>query len=160
MIKLVEIVKLADKQKWQRRFYDAYDGEMREWSDKLFGTNVKFYVAVEDGKELGFIRINDKVFNFKGFTDEEVWNLTDAYVKPAYRSKGVLREMIAQAVRDLKVKMLYIQTERFDACRAYYFGLGFTYYYTVQQGGMVWAFQGSFEKVAVASNDAHYRKSA
>ncbi len=152
MIKLVEIEKLAEKQKWQRRFYDAYDGELKEWSDMLFGANVKFYVAVEDGKELGFIRINDKAFCFKGFTDDEVWNLTDAYVKPAYRSKGVLREMIFQAVCALKVKMLFIETERFIACGAYYFGLGFTYYYTVQDGGMVWAFHSSFRTVAEASN--------
>lgn len=158
MIKLKQIEKLADKMKWQKRFRAAYEGELKEWSDAIFGANVKFYVACDGDKELGFIRINDKAFSFKPFTDDEVWNATDAYVKPPYRGKGILREMLAQAVRDLNVKMLYIKTERFIANRSYYFGLGFTYYYTVQNGGMVWAFQTSFRNVVEASNEAYYRK--
>ena len=160
MLELRQIEKLADKQKWQKRFCAAYDGELKEWSDAVFGPNVKFYVACDGDKELGFVRINDKAQYFQSFTDGEVWNLTDAYVKPLYSSKGVLREMITQAVRDLNVKMLFIATDRFIANKAYYFALGFTYHYTVQDGGMTWAFQSSFASIVKASNEDCYRRSA
>ncbi|MBN36589.1 MAG: hypothetical protein CMM46_17785 [Rhodospirillaceae bacterium] len=91
---IVEIESLAEKRKWQKRFAKAYTlGEVRI-SDQTFGDNVRFFVAVKDGNELGFIRINDKTNQFDIDDDTQVWNAADAYVKPAYRSKGVLKELL------------------------------------------------------------------
>lgn len=159
MIKLVEIVKLAEKYKWLQRFCAAYSGDLLPLNDAHFGAGAKFYVAIESDKELGFIRITNKSSFFRHCTDEDVWCISDAYVKPAYRSKGVLREMITQAVRDLNVQMLYIACDRFSANKAYYFSLYFTI--TARYGdGMMWAFQSSFGSVVAACNDAYYQKAA
>jgi GNAT superfamily N-acetyltransferase len=160
MLQLKLIEKLAEKQKWQQRFCDSYRGGLRPVTNAVFGPTVRFYVAIDDDKELGFMRINDKSAFYKDRPDMEVWSISDAYVKPKYRGNGVLREMIAQAVRDLNVRMFYIETERFKAYRAYYSTLGFTYSYTVDEGSMTWAFLGSFMQAVKASNDAYYRKVA
>ena len=157
MIELKLIEKLAEKIKWQKRFRAAYDGELQEWSMKQFGENVKFYVAKDGDKELGFIRINDKSGFFAGCSKGQVWNITDAYVKPAYRGQGVLCEMITQAINGLNVKMIYMTTATFENNKRYYFGLGFTHYYTVQNGCMTWALLSSFSKVIEAGNDHQNR---
>lgn len=148
MIQLKKLEKLADKQKWQRRFLQAYDGETVAESPSLYGENVRFFVATRDGKELGFIRINDKSAFFKGVYDGPVWNVTDGYVKPSYRSQGVLREMIAHAVSDLDVKILYIETDRFERSLPYYRSLGFSFAWTVKGGQFTWAFHDSFADIA------------
>ena len=148
MIQLVELTKLADKQKWQRRFLQAYEGETVEESAALYGKNVRFFIAVRDEKELGFIRINDKSAHFKDVYDGPVWNVTDGYVKQAYRHQGVLREMIVQAVSRLDVKMLYVETDRFERNLGYYRTLGFSLDWTVKGGQFTWAFHDSFADIA------------
>jgi len=152
MLELRKIEYQSTQKKWQRRFARNHDGKVKEWSVKLSGDNVRFYVASDDKHELGFIRMSDKSKFFAPHTDAEVWHLTEAFVKPAYRHNGVLREMIVQAVRDLDVKMIRIATECFNCYQDYYASLGFTYSYPVHNGDMTWAFIASFEAVARMQN--------
>lgn len=147
MIELKKIEHQSIKNKWQRRFARYHDGKVKEWSTKLTGQNVRFYVASDDKYELGFIRINDKSNFFARCADAEVWNLTESFVKPAYRHNGVLREMITQAVRDLNVRMISVPTDIFNSYKDYYLSLGFSCFYPVHNGDMTWAFQASFEDV-------------
>lgn len=148
-MQFIELTKLADKQKWMHRFFKAYDGETFQESDALYGANVRFIVAIRDGKELGFIRINDKSAHFKEVYDGPVWNLTDAYVKPAYCHQGVLRSMITHAIDTLNVKMLYMQTDRYASHRLYYESLGFSLHWTVKGGQMTWSFVSDFTEIAL-----------
>ena len=139
-----EITKLADKQKWMRRFFQDYKGDYKKENQQMYAETVKFVVVVFDDKELGFARINDKSSFFANQTSDPVWNLTDAYVKPAYRSQGVLRELISYLITNYNVKMLYMKTDRFQKNFFYYQTLGFAEYYTAQNDLMVWAFLKEF----------------
>lgn len=133
--------KLADKKRWMERFIRDYSGETKSNSPSLYGNNVLFLVAYEHDKELGFIRINDKSSQFSDYTDKTVWNLTDGYVKPPYRGKGVLAELIKFSIANHNVKMMYIETERYKKNQHYYNNLGFTNFYTVKAGAFCWVFQ-------------------
>ena len=148
MIELKKIEHQSIKNKWQRRFAKNHDGKVKEWSVKLSGQSVRFYVASDERYELGFIRMGDKSNFFAQHTAAEVWNLTETFVKPAYRHNGVLREMITLAVRDLNVKMISIPTDIFNSYKDFYVSLGFTCAYPVHSGDMTWAFQASFASIA------------
>ena len=57
---ITEIHKLAEKQKWMKRFLGAYSGTSRSDSGDFYGTNVRFFLATKGEKSLGFVRINNK----------------------------------------------------------------------------------------------------
>ena len=140
-MKITELHKLGEKQKWQRRFLKAYSGETVSDSSQLYGINVRFFIASDKDAEFGFVRINDKTKFFKSQIPFQVWNLTDGYVKPPYRSKGILRKLIEYVVKDCEVRMIYIQTDRFLRNYNYYQSLGFNNHYTVKNGEFTFAFQ-------------------
>jgi hypothetical protein len=143
-ISFKEIHTLSEKQKWMRRFFNSYSGEVRNENEKMYANGVRFVLALSGNKELGFARVNDKSNYFTGFTNEPVWNLTDAYIKPAYRGNGVLRQLIMHVIDNYNVKMLLMDADRFEENLLYYEILGFTEYYTVRDGTMVWAFLTEF----------------
>ena len=157
MIELKPIEKLAEKQKWLKRFCKAYSGGLGAVTDALFGPLTKYFVAIEDGKELGFIRISDYSSCRATFPGEKVWSISDAYVKPPSRKKGVLRRMLTQVVRDHHVKMLFIEKERFFKNSVYYSTLGFTDVLPVGDGSMVYVEINSAPTAQAASNDAIYK---
>ena len=161
MIMLKQIDKLADKMKWQRRFCAAYRGGLSAWSDKLFDPVAKFYVAVDDGKELGYIRMLNCGDDFARYSNEVVESISEGYVKPAYRKNGVLRGMITIAVRDHNVKLLYIETERLLQLQSYYSSLGFsTYCGAADDPLMSYAILNSFDWVISAANDDQFQSAA
>jgi GNAT superfamily N-acetyltransferase len=154
-ISFKEITMLADKRKWMKRFFRDYSGEYKKENPNMYLKTVKFVIVVSEDKELGFARINDKSGFFANQTSDAVWNLTDAYVKPAYRGKGVLRELISHLIANYNVKMLYMETDRFHKNLFYYQTLGFTKYYTVQNDLMVWAFLKEFWPVVEPREATH-----
>ena len=149
---ITEIDKLAEKQKWMDRFLSAYVGSTRCENDNFYGTNVRFFLATNADTSLGFVRINDKTSFFKNECPFHVWNLTDGYVKPPYRSSGVLKKLIEYVVKECEVHMMYIETNRFLNNRQYYQSLGFNNHYTVQNGELTWAFQDDFWLYVVERN--------
>ncbi len=157
MITLKIVEKMAEKMKWEQRFFTAYKGGLLPISDVIFSSLCKFLVAVEDGKELGFMRLSDYSRKGVGYLSEEFWSISDAYVKPRYRGKGVLREMISQAVRDHSVKMLFIETSRLAKNYDYYSTLGFSDVKLVEEGKMAYVRHVGTHKVRLASNDAQYK---
>jgi len=143
----IEIHQLADKKKWATRFMKQYKGEINP-NAYAYGTNSRYILAIENGKELGFVRINDKSYRFQMFTSVPVWNITDAYVKPAYRHNGVLKALIQHVIENYNVRMIYMTTDRFINNLDYYRSLGFTFYYAVKETEMMWAFQTDFKAIA------------
>jgi GNAT superfamily N-acetyltransferase len=140
-MELAEIHLLAEKRNWQNRFIKAYDYEVRT-SDQIFGSSsdVRFFVAKENGKELGFIRINNKTSFFKGKIEGEIWNAADAYVKPAYRNMGVLKGMLLDVISNHNVKMCCLVPELYEKHRSYYRELGFVKEVIGNNTGLMWLF--------------------
>lgn len=141
--------KLAEQLKWFDRYRADYDGVLVQ-SDELFDPLRNFYYIASDdqGHEVGFIHINDK----STLIGAPALNLTDGYVNKTYRGKGYLHQMIKNAVEVFGVEMTYMQTARFERDIAFYESLGFTYYYTVQNAAMVWAFRGNLIDVVKQLN--------
>ena len=138
---ITEIHKLAEKQKWMKRFWGAYSGTSRSDRADFYGTNVRFFLASNADTLLGFVRINDKSNFLNNECPFPVWNLTDGYVKTPYRSNGVLKQLIEYVVKECDVRMMYIETERYLKNIQYYQSLGFNNYYSVNNGELTWAFQ-------------------
>lgn len=119
--------KLAEKQKWMRRFRKAYKGRLTPDTDLFYGDHIKFVIASVGDKEVGFLRLADRTVVFAKVTDEPAWNIADGYVKPAYQGQGVLRAMIKNAVQNLSAKSLTILEHLMYSHSKYYTSLGFTY---------------------------------
>ena len=156
MVELKLIEKMAEKLKWQKRFNAAYSGGLLPITNALFGPLVKYFAAVDHDKTLGFIRISNYSKYCATYPGEEVWSISDAYVKPAHRRKGVLREMIVQLVTSHNVKMLFIDTERLVKNGPYYAALGFSNIRYVDDGAMAYLFIDRTSSSMGASNDAQY----
>jgi len=154
-VNVSEIHKLADKQKWMKRFINAYKGDVKNSFNftGYYGENVRFFVAHTLEFEMGFVRINDKSSLFNKSCSFKVWNLTDGYVKPPYRSIGVLKKLIEHVVKECDVRMMYIETERFSTHLNYYKMLGFNNHYTVENGHQTWAFQDDIWPYVVEMNN-------
>ena len=123
------------------RFLKSYSGSYRAINDDFYGSSIRFFLATNADTSLGFVRINNKSSFFKNECPFQVWNLTDGYVKPPYRSSGVLKKLIEYVVEECEVHMMYIETDRFLKNRQYYQSLGFNNHYTVKNGELSWAFQ-------------------
>lgn len=121
-----EIHLMSEKTKWMEQFRKGYSGGCsKQLPHGVFNeSGCKFLVAYENGKEMGFIRIieaNKFGPKFKG-----VWELAEAYIKPPYRSNGVLRELLIHSMDFFNVQMVHITEDRFSDNYSYYHSLGFT----------------------------------
>lgn len=159
MIELEKVTKVADRLKWLNRFRKSYSGGLRPITASLYRESNRFLVAVSGKLELGFMRLFS-TDEFAHYTKEEVWIVGEAYVKPPYRGKGVLREMITLAVRDHGAKGLHMETSRLVALEEYYFTLGFTDVYGSVDQYLSYAFVTSFRQVLVAANDDQFQQAA
>jgi ribosomal protein S18 acetylase RimI-like enzyme len=137
-MKFIELQRLADKRKWQEKFVRSYKLGLTPLSDEIFGENVKFFVAKKNGKELGFVRINNKSKFFGSDLGFDIWNLTDAYVKPQYRNKGVLKEMLQFVIANQSVKMCCLDPQVFKQNSKYYWNFGFTKVVNGNRSGLTW----------------------
>ena len=151
-ITIKQIHKLAEKQKWMKRFSSAYDGGLKALSKEMFDDEVKFFVAMDGNNELGFVRINNKTDYFAKYCQTIVWNITDAYVKPKYRSEGVLRKLIEHVLKYENVQMIYLTKDRYMENLSYYNTLGFTKFQLSSNGELGWAFQTSIYPIVQIRN--------
>ena len=140
-IKIVEIHDLHRKQYWYEKFCRGYEGQTRQFNEQLIISDARFFVAMRGTKKLGFIRINDK----SAYFDCCVWNASEAYVKPVYRSNGVLRDLIKHVIMYCNVKMLHISANNYFENLSYYESLGFTKFLASEQFGIGWVFLCDFE---------------
>jgi hypothetical protein len=130
-----EITKLAEKAKWNDRFYKNYSGgKQRIEIDRL--NECQVFVATHKGSELGYIRIHNKTEFFSEFYGGEVCSVCEGYVKPPYRSNGVLTFLRRYVIENHNVKVMRIETERYNKLREYYSEQGFILAYDVDDSGI------------------------
>jgi len=149
-IEFIELTKSADKQKWMKRFFNGYSGTVNK-AVNFYGSDSTFIVAKINNKEMGFVRINNYSDAFEGFASTKVMNVTDAYVKPCYRNKNVLKYLIKYVITNYNAKMLLIETDRYRKNFQYYYSLGFTRYFDIKDSTLSRAFLGEFWPVVVES---------
>ena len=140
-IEIVEIHELRRKRQWYERFRRDYDEQSRPFDKHKMVDNSRFFVAKIGSIELGYIHIDDK----SSYFDCEVWNITEAYVKPKYRGNGILREMISHVVANFRVQMMHISWARYEAHLVYYQSLGFSGDCRGHEPGIGWVFRCDFD---------------
>lgn len=129
-VEIIEVTKLAEKAKWNERFYKSYSGsKIKIAIDAL--KECRVFVAIYKGNELGYIRIHSVNNTFAKFYDGDVWAVSEGYVKPPYRSNGILTLLRRFVVDSHNVKVLRIETERYNKIRRYYSEQGFVLAYDV-----------------------------
>lgn len=144
-----EIFGLREKRKWYGFFAKGYSGESRPFLDTLQQGTSRYFVARHQDADLGYIRINDKSHYFSDLTDQPVWNISEAYVKPCFRSQNVLRHLIAHVVHNHNVQMLHIELHRYAANEDYYESLGFNWIELASDLCMAWVFQDRFQPILI-----------
>lgn len=137
----VEVESLSQKRKWYERFCKDYDELSRPFDKRIIVDDARFFVAKVSNRELGYIRIDDK----SSYFDCEVWNITEAFIKPMYRGNGILREMINHVVKHCRVQMMHISSTRYAAHRVYYQSLGFSGECSGFEAGLGWVFRFDFD---------------
>lgn len=132
-LQIKEITTLADKLKWNDRFYKSYAGEKVKVSPERVAS-CRFFLAIYKGNEAGYIRIFNYTNTFDNFYSGEVWAVNEGYIKPPYRSKGILTALRAYVVKHCNVKVMRIETDRFLKLQSYYESQGFVYGYPILEG--------------------------
>jgi GNAT superfamily N-acetyltransferase len=121
-----ELTKLAEKMKWMECFTKNYsDGVCTTTSGHFDPTNTKFIVATAANKDVGYVGLVKHSYRFP-LGNVDIWVLETAYVKPKYRSLGVLKKLIAHATEVYDIKKIHIEDYRFFDNQHYYECLGFT----------------------------------
>lgn len=120
-----EITKLADKVNWMKRFKLNYSGKVTIDS-KIYGPGCRYFVAILEGKEVGFIRITNYTEMWAHVYDGIVWSASDFYVKKQHRNQHVLRRLLKYVIDHCHVKSAFIEVESYAAHYSYYQTLGFT----------------------------------
>jgi hypothetical protein len=145
-IRLKKIEQIAEKKKWMERFRKAYKNGLNKNAD-IYNEIATFYVAIDtENNEVGFMRLIDYSSVYKPYTDEVVFNLSEAYVKPKYRHQNILKKMIINATDELNLKMIFIDRVTYLVNLHYYLSLGFGFVIPVGDT-MLRAFNGNFEGI-------------
>jgi len=150
------ITSSAEKVKWLNRFIAHYSGGIANVNlDVICSDLCKFFVLENNGNQVGYIRLTNYTDIFAKYTNSNVWHICEAYVKKCYRSRGYLRYMIEECVASHDACSLRIETTRLQKYCDYYYSLGFTYAYTVDDE-LSLAFQSKIQSAAEQRN-ADYR---
>lgn len=150
-IEFVELTKLADKQKWMKRFLKEYSG-CKNKEGEFYDSRSQYIIAKENDTELGYIRITSTLGEFKKYSPIDFKKISDAYVKPCYRNRMVLRALIKYVVDNHNTKILRIEPKRFLSNKNYYNSLGFNNYYYVGDRSLIRAFQDDIWPIIVKLN--------
>jgi GNAT superfamily N-acetyltransferase len=166
-LSLVKLDKVQDKRKWHDRFIKNYKGHTKQASHTIFNDIVSlFFVAKSESDLLGFIRITNYSARYSHLTDQPAWSASDAYVKPTYRNRGVLRFMLEEVITKHFVVSALIDQERLDANEQYYLSLGFSCTSDGPSKGLLYIHQASFKQhleqkiQAQAQNDDYFNIAA
>ena len=167
ILSLVKLTKVQDKRKWHDRFIKNYKGHTKQASPTIFQDTVSlFFVAQSESDQLGFIRITNYSARYCHLTDQPAWSASDAYVKPPFRNRGVLRFMLTEVIAKHFVVSAFIDQERLDANEQYYLSLGFSCTSAGPSKGLIYMHQTSFKQhleqkiQAQAQNDDYFNIAA
>jgi GNAT superfamily N-acetyltransferase len=144
-VDLRELTKLAEKMKWMECFTKSYsEGVCATTLEHFDSKKTKFIVASIDNKDVGYVGLVKHSYQFpRG--DIDIWVLETAYVKPKYRSLGVLKKMIAHATEVYDIKQIHLEAYRFYENQYYYECLGFTEFFFVDESNLGFAIHYSFK---------------
>lgn len=132
---LVKVVKIKEKRKWIDRFIASYSVGVTVPSVEIFKDHIcEFYVAIESGKDCGYLRILNRNISNLSIERTPFRTMLEAYVKPPYRKRGILRFMLEESVRKLQVQAIRIDADRYEKNYKYYKSLGFTFGYRDPDG--------------------------
>jgi hypothetical protein len=146
-IEVKEVTKLAEKIKWNDRFLKSYTGHAKKInSDALICS--KIFTATYQGKELGYTRVTDMTKSFSEFSGDKVSRITESYVKPPYKSQGVVTALRRYAVKHENVKTMRIETYRFINNRNYFESEGFYFAYSISEEMCIICTRDFFEPLA------------
>lgn len=147
-----EITNLKEKRKWMEYFDKGYSGSTIGLQPAMFGTLCRYFLAIVDGKEAGFIRITDYTEMWSKYYDGQVWSASDALVKKPYRNQAVLRRLLIYVIENCHVKSVRLETERLHKNSRYYKSLGFSYAWSFGDGQIAIAVQKELESAAMKRN--------
>lgn len=156
-VDIQEITQLREKRKWMDNFTKAYSGSLIEIQPVMFTERCRYFKALVEGKEAGFIRISNYTDVWKKYYDGEVWSASDAYVKKTYRNNTILRQLLSFVMGNCNVKAVRLETERLNKNAKYYNTLGFTYGWSFDEGKLSIAVVRELEEAAIKRN-ADYAK--
>ena len=132
-----ELTVLNDKIKWMNQFTKSYEGGLGKFHIGFCkNTTSRFFVAIENGQHLGFVRITNHSNELEG-----LWSLSDAYVKPEFRGKGVLKALIKYVMKNCSVGKVYMTLRTYVENYEYYKSLGFTKFKTSGDGDLVYLYE-------------------
>ena len=122
----IRMVQVTDPKmifKWHKKFAMAYFGHPIDPEGFYFlDTNVnKFIFAFQGLIPIGFVRISCST----SLDTEMMWSIQDAYVRPGYRSKGMLKMLISKCVSDYNCGVILLSYDRVIKHLSYYAALGF-----------------------------------
>ncbi len=153
-ISFKELTKNADKHKWNSLFNRGYSEKVRNANAYELSQNAIFLLAYDGNKELGYLRMTRHTEFAAYGASENIYCVSEAYVKHAYRNNGVLREMLKHVIKNYNVKMIYLDVERAEMYRGYYASLGFTVGVLTQYINLVYLCQTNFEPYIAAHHNA------
>ncbi len=139
-MEIIEITKIAEKLKWMSQFRKNYSGTcLKKISTKVYEPETsRFFKAIQNGKELGFIRITNK--SYLDTLLGEVWCISEVYVKPPYRGQGVQKELITFTQKNCHVHMIFIEEERFQKNWNYFQSLDLGSFIDNQGNGLAYIY--------------------
>jgi len=152
-----ELTKFADKDKWNNRFLQEYKGGIKP-SIQMFSKNSRFIVICCNGQELGYARITNYSDLYEEVYGNEVWSISEIFVKPEFRHQGVMRRIIKHLINFYKVKSIYIEIGRYLNNLEYYKSLGFCGGVIDQGGPLCWLFLKDFSSVLSKVYKKNYQK--
>lgn len=134
-LKFKEITQLAQKIKWSSYFIKGYLGETEALKLKAYSPEVsRMFIAESENKQLGFIRIVNRTDYFKNYLADQVWSISEVYVKPAYRGNAVATQLMHYVLKHYPVKSIYLETERFYKKQYFFNRIGFVNEVSFQNG--------------------------
>jgi hypothetical protein len=164
---LVKLTKVQDKRKWHDRFIKNYAGRTKQASPTIFSDAISLFFVTQSASDLlGYIRITNYSGRYEHLTNQPAWSASDAYVKPTYRNRGVLRFMLMEVIAKHFVVSALIDQERLDANEQYYLSLGFSCTSDGPSKGLLYMHQASFKQhleqkiQAQAQNDDYFNIAA
>lgn len=147
-IEIREIRDIQEKRKWLECFLAEYKGGKRSLKTEMWGKDTRFFVACQQGKQLGFIRLIDYSAVFCNIYSGAVWGAADAFVKKAYRSRGVLWTLLNYVITNCDVKIARLDCDRIVSNSHYYKSLGFNNIWVLDDSNLVTAVIDSFKDEA------------
>jgi len=117
-ITLKVITKHAEQKKWNNLFLQHYDGAIDHHDLRSLRLNAIFIVIRVGKKEVGYMRLTETPY-------ESAYCVSEAFVKAAYRGKGVFREALKLAIENYNVIAILLEIERAELNVHYYKTLGF-----------------------------------